>query len=153
MQLKGGMNLATISDARLEYELVFGRCTDNHWRTVQKILKKNSMEVTPKNVRFFAEIRKIIPRSAIGVEGILTCYAKADKLLSKTTQDIKGVEVMTLLSAHGIKPHPSTITRWFKHLGGYKRDKEYCPEDLKPILTSAFIYKAIHAQTLEEISS
>jgi hypothetical protein len=111
------------------------------------------MDITPKNVRFFAEIRKIIPRCAIGVEGILSCYSQADKLLSKTTQNIKGVEVLTLLSTYGIKPHQSTITRWFKHLGGYKRDKEYCPEDLKPIFTSAFIYKALHAQKLEEISS
>ncbi len=151
--LKEVRTLAKISDARLEYELIFGRCTDNHWRNIQRILQKNSMEVTPKNVRFFAEIRKIIPRSAIGVEGILTCYSKADKLLSKTNQDIKGAEVITLLSSNGINPHPSTITRWFKHLGGYRKDKEYCPEDLKPILTSAFIYKAIHSNTLKEITS
>jgi hypothetical protein len=71
------IRLATISDARLEYELIFGRCSDTHWRNVQKILQKNKMEVTPKNVRFFAEIRKIIPRSAIGVDGILTCYSKS----------------------------------------------------------------------------
>jgi len=145
--------LATISEARAEYELVFGRCTDNHWRTVQKILKKNQMEVTPKNVKFFAEIRKIIPRCAIGVDGILTCYSTAEKLLSKTSHKLKGVEVLNLLSTYGIKPHQSTVTRWFRHLGGYKRDKEYSPQDLKPILTNAFIYKALHSDNLEELSS
>jgi hypothetical protein len=145
--------LATISDARIEYELIFGRCTDNHWRKIQKILQKNQMEVTPKNVKFFAEIRKIIPRCAIGVDGILTCYSKAEKLLSKTSNNITGVEVLNLLSTYGIKPHQSTVTRWFRHLGGYKRDREYSPEDLKPILTNAFIYKAIHAHDLEELSS
>ena len=145
--------LATISDARIEYELIFGRCTDNHWRKIQKILQKNQMEVTPKNVKFFAEIRKIIPRCAIGVDGILTCYSNAEKLLSKTSNNITGVEVLNLLSTYGIKPHQSTVTRWFRHLGGYKRDREYSPEDLKPILTNAFIYKAIHAHDLEELSS
>jgi hypothetical protein len=145
--------LATISDARIEYELIFGRCTDNHWRKIQKILQKNQMEVTPKNVKFFAEIRKIIPRCAIGVDGILTCYSKAEKLLSNTSKNITGVEVLNLLSTYGIKPHQSTVTRWFRHLGGYKRDREYSPEDLKPILTNAFIYKAIHAHDLEELSS
>ncbi len=145
--------LATISEARIEYELIFGRCTDNHWRKIQKILQKNQMEVTPKNVKFFAEIRKIIPRCAIGVDGILTCYSKAEKLLSKTSNNITGVEVLNLLSTYGIKPHQSTVTRWFRHLGGYKRDREYSPEDLKPILTNAFIYKAIHAHDLEELSS
>ena len=147
------IRLATISDARLEYELIFGRCSDTHWRNVQKILQKNKMEITPKNVRFFAEIRKIIPRSAIGVEGILTCYSKAEKLLSKTNQDIKGGEVLNILSQYGVKPHPSTVTRWFKALGGYRKDKEYSPQDLKPIFTSAFIYKALHAHSLEELSS
>ncbi len=150
---KEGIKLAAISEARLEYELIFGRCTDNHWRNVQKILQKNQMEVTPKNVRFFAEIRKVIPRCAIGVDGILTCYSKADKLLNQTSRNIKGMEVLKLLSDYGITPHQSTITRWFKHLGGYKRNKDYSPEDLKTIFTNAFIYKAIHANTLEELSS
>jgi hypothetical protein len=145
--------LAALSDARIEYELIFGRCSDTHWRNVQKILQKNQMEITPKNVRFFAEIRKIIPRSAIGVEGILTCYSKAEKLLEKTNEEIKGGEVLNILSEYGIKPHPSTVTRWFKALGGYRRDKKYSPEQLKPIFTSAFIYKAIHSNTLEELSS
>jgi hypothetical protein len=47
------------------------------------------MDITPKNVRFFAEIRKIIPRCAIGVDGILTCYSTAEKLLSKTSHKVK----------------------------------------------------------------
>jgi len=145
--------LVDISDARIEYELIFGRCSDTHWRNIQKILQKNQMDITPKNVRFFAEIRKIIPRSAIGVEGILTCYSKAEKLLEKTSEDIKGGEVLNILSEYGVKPHPSTVTRWFKTLGGYRKDRKYSPLELKPIFTSALIYKAIHAQTLEEISS
>jgi hypothetical protein len=153
MMTKEVIALATISDARLEYELVFGRCTDNHWRNIQKTLKKNQMEVTPQNVRFLAEIRKVIPRCAIGVDGVLTCYAKAEKLLNTANQNMKGSEVLNILSQHGVKPHQSTVTRWFKPLGGYRKDKEYSPQELKTIFTNAFIYKAIHAQTLEELSS
>lgn len=145
--------MADISDARIEYELIFGRCSDTHWRNIQKILQKNQMDITPKNVRFFAEIRKIIPRSAIGVEGVLSCYSKAEKLLEKTSEDIKGGRVLNILSEYGIKPHPSTVTRWFKPLGGYRKDRKYSPQDLKTVLTSAFIYQAIHASNLEELSS
>jgi hypothetical protein len=145
--------LATISDARLEYELIFGRCTDNHWRNIQKTLTKNEMEVTPKNVRFLAEIRKVIPRCAIGVDGILTSYSKAEKLLNAANKSMKGSEVLNILSQHGVKPHQSTVTRWFKSLGGYRKDKEYNPQELKTIFTHAFIYKAIHATNLEELSS
>lgn len=111
------------------------------------------MEVTPKNVRFLAEIRKVIPRCAIGVDGILASYVKAEKLLNVASQNMKGSEVLSLLSRYGVKPHQSTITRWFRPLGGYRKNKEYNPQDLKTIFTNAFIYKAIHAQSLEELSS
>ncbi len=142
--------MADASDARLAYELIIGRCSDNHWRDVRKILAKNQMELTVENVQFFAEIRKIIPRSAIGVEGVLRCYGEAEKLLNKTTRKIKGLEILSTLNQYGIRPHQSTITRWFKSLGGYRRNKEYLPQDLKPIFTSAFIYKAQQSPKLPE---
>lgn len=142
--------MTDISNVRLAYELIVGRCSDNHWRDVRKILAKNQMELTIENVQFFAEIRQIIPRSAIGVEGVLKCYAEAEKLLSKTTKKLKGLEVLTTLNQYGVKPHQSTVTRWFKPLGGYRRNKEYSPHDLKPIFTSAFIYRAIQTTKLPE---
>jgi hypothetical protein len=108
------------------------------------------MELNVENVQFFAEIRKIIPRSAIGIEGVLKCYSDADKLLSKTNRKMKGLEVLSILNQYGVKPHQSTITRWFKSLGGYRKSKEYLPQDLKPIFTSAFIYKAQFSTKLPE---
>lgn len=142
--------MTDISNARLAYELIVGRCSDNHWRDVRKTLAKNQMELTLENVQFFAEIRQIIPRSAIGVQGVLQCYSEAEKLLNKTNRKLKGLEVLTTLNQYGIKPHQSTVTRWFKPLGGYRRNKEYSPHDLKPIFTSAFIYKAMQSTTLPE---
>jgi hypothetical protein len=135
--------LTDISNTRLAYELIIGRCSDNHWRDVRKTLIKNHMELTIENIQFFAEIRQIIPRSAIGVQGVLKCYTEAEQLLNKTNRKLKGLEILTILNQYGIKPHQSTITRWFKPLGGYRREKEYSPQDLKPIFTSAFIYRAI----------
>lgn len=139
-----------VLDARLAYELIVGRCSDNHWRDVRKILAKNQMELSVENVQFFAEIRQIIPRSAIGVEGVLKCYSEAEKLLNKTSRKLKGLEVLTTLNQYGVKPHQSTVTRWFKPLGGYRRNKEYSPHDLKPIFTSAFIYRAMQSTKLPE---
>lgn len=142
--------LTDVSNTRLAYELIVGRCSDNHWRDVRKILAKNQMELTVENVQFFAEIRKIIPRSAIGVEGVLKCYAEAEKLLNQTSRKLKGLEVLHTLNQYGVKPHQSTVTRWFKPLGGYRRNKEYSPHDLKPIFTSAFIYRAMQSTKLPE---
>lgn len=139
-----------VKSVRLAYELIVGRCSDNHWREVRKALLNNQMEITVENVQFYAEIRQIIPRSAIGVEGVLQCYAKAEKLLNKSRRKIKGLEVLTTLNQYGITPHQSTVTRWFKPLGGYRRDKEYSAHDLKPIFTSAFIYRAQQSAKLPE---
>lgn len=138
------------SDPRLAYELIVGRVTDNHWRDVKKILLKNQMELTVKNVQFFAEIRQIIPRSAIGISGVLKCYGEAEKLLSRTSRNLKGMEVLHVLNQYGVKPHQSTVTRWFKPLGGYRKNKEYSPLDLKPIFTSAFVYQAMQSTKLSE---
>ncbi len=142
--------MTDVLDARLAYELIVGRCSDNHWRDVRKILAKNQMELSVENVQFFAEIRQIIPRSAIGVEGVLKCYSEAEKLLNKTSRKLKGLEVLHTLNEYGVKPHQSTVTRWFKPLGGYRRNKEYSPHELKPIFTSAFIYKAMQSTKLPE---
>jgi hypothetical protein len=139
--------LTEVSNARLAYELIVGRCSDNHWRDVRKILANNQMEITVENVQFFAQIRQIIPRSAIGVQGILNCYSEAEKILNKTNRKLKGLEILHILNQYGIKPHQSTVTRWFKSLGGYRRNKEYSPHDLKPIFTSAFIYRAMNFST------
>lgn len=108
------------------------------------------MELTIENIQFFAEIRQLIPRSAIGVEGVLKCYSEAEKFLNKTSRKLKGLEVLHTLNQYGVKPHQSTVTRWFKPLGGYRRNKEYSPHDLKPIFTSAFIYRAIQTTKLPE---
>ena len=135
--------MTDISNARLAYELIVGRCSDNHWRLVRKTLFNNQMELTIENVQFFAEIRQIIPRSAIGVSGVIKCYGEAEKFLNKTTRKLKGLEVLNTLNQYGVKPHQSTVTRWFKPLGGYRRNKEYSPQELKPIFTAAFIYRAM----------
>lgn len=139
-----------VKSVRLAYELIVGRCSDNHWRDVRRTLLNNQMEITVENVQFFAEIRQIIPRSAIGIEGVLKCYAEAEKLLNKSRRKIKGLEVLHTLNQYGVKPHQSTVTRWFKPLGGYRRDKEYSAQDLKPIFTSAFIYRAMQTTRLPE---
>ncbi len=138
------------SNPRLAYELIVGRVSDNHWREVQKILLRNQMKVTIENVQFLAEIKQIIPRSAIGISGVLKCYGEAEKLLSKSTRNLKGMEVLQVLNQYGVKPHQSTVTRWFKPLGGYRKNKEYSPLALKPIFTSAFVYQAMQSTKLPE---
>lgn len=139
-----------VSKPRLAYELIVGRVTDRHWQDVKKILLKNQMEITIENVQFLAEVRQVVPRSAIGISGVLKCYGEAEKLLARTSRNLKGMEVLHVLNQYGVKPHQSTVTRWFKPLGGYRKNKEYSPLDLKPIFTSAFVYQAMQSTKLPE---
>ncbi len=141
-----------IERARLAYEAIMGRVSDSLWYRVKSLLKKHRLEISVRNVQLFADIRKLIPRSAIGVGGILECYQKVDEILSKSQRDFKGLEVLEMLQKYGVKPHQTTISRWFKPLGGYKRDKEYPPKKLQSVFISALIYKAHNATKLPEVS-
>lgn len=139
-------------NARLAYETIMGRrVTDRHWHDIKKLLTKHNLPVSVENVQFFAEIRKIIPRSSIGVTGILKCYEDAQTILAKATQPIKGEQVLNILRQYQVVPHQTTVSRWFRCLGGYRRNRQYSPKELKPILTNAFIYKAHHSLKLQEV--
>jgi hypothetical protein len=137
-------------EARLAYEAIAGRCSDNHWYRVKRLLKKHQLPISVANVQFFAQVRQLIPRSAIGIEGILDCYSRADAILSKSSRNFQGMEVLEMLNRYGVRPHQTTISRWFRPVGGYRKNKEYSPDKLKSIFTQAFIYKAHFTPTLLE---
>jgi hypothetical protein len=130
------------SEARLAYELIMGRVSDCHWFRVKRLLKLHKLEVSPENIRFFAELRKLMPRSALGVAGLIESYRKADEFLSKSDRSFKGSEILGIFHQYGVRPHQTTVSRWFKSLGGYRKDKEYTPEKVKKLLIQAFLYKA-----------
>lgn len=127
--------------ARLAYEAIAGRVSDSHWYRTKRLLGKHQLELTVENIQFFAQLRQTIPRSAVGVSGLLDAYRQAQKVL-RTTKEFTGAEVLALLAKYGVRPHQTTISRWFKPLGGYRRNKEYTPAQLKSIFTQAFLYKA-----------
>ncbi len=135
-------------EARLAYEAITGRVTDNTWYRVKRLLKKHRLEVTVSNAQFFAELRQSIPRSAIGVDGLLDCYRQVEEILAKANRTFEGREVLMMLASYGIKPHQTTISRWFQPLGGYRRHRKYSVEQLKSIFVHAFLYKAHYSTKL-----
>lgn len=145
------MTSTQISDARLAYECIYGRCSDSHWWRVRQLMKHHKLELTPSNVRFLAELRKHTPRSAIGIDGLLECHKKASEFISKSHRTFKGSEIVAMLDKYAVKPHQSTISRWFKVLGGYKKNQDYSPEQVKSILINAFLYKAQNSTKLPEV--
>lgn len=137
-------------DARLAYEIeIGGRISDRSWYDVRRLMARHNLEISVENSQFIAQLKREIPRSAIGVRGILDCYEKADKIL-KSSQSLKGSEILKILSQYGINPHQTTVSRWFSSLGGYRRDREYPAHKLKSLFTKAFIYKAFHMSALPQ---
>lgn len=135
-------------DARLAYETaVGGRISDRSWYDVRRLMGRHKLEISIENAQFIAQLRKEIPRSAIGVSGILDCYQKANKIL-ESSQSLKGSEILRILAQYGVTPHQTTVSRWFSSLGGYRKDRLYPANKLKPLLTKAFIYKAFHLSAL-----
>lgn len=149
---KGGVDQLSerIGEARLAYELLIGRVSDSHWFRVRQLLKQQNLELTPKNVQFFAELKKLMPRSALGVVGLIESYRKADELLSKSNRNYKGAEILGILQQYGVKPHQTTVSRWFRPIGGYRKEREYSPDKVKNLLIQAFLYKAQFSTKLPE---
>lgn len=128
---------------RTAYEFFLGkRVSDNHWRSVQQRLTTVGMEVTDDNVIFYAKLRKQIPRSAVNIVEVFEAYKKAEKLLALNNSKITGEAILGILSEQDINPHPATLSRWFKPLGGFRKSRNYYPEKLAPLLTAAFLYQS-----------
>jgi hypothetical protein len=118
-------------DARTAYETFLRkRVSDTHWSSVKRTLTDSGMEITPDTVVFFAKLRKEIPRASVGILQVFECYQQAEKLLAVNSSKIKGSQILEILNGEGINPHPATISRWFKSLGGFRKTRLYFPEKL-----------------------
>jgi hypothetical protein len=106
------------------------------------------MTVTDENVLFYAKVRKLIPRTPVHLKDVLACYQKAEKFLALNSSKITGLQILELFAKEDIKPHPATLSRWFKPVGGFRRTRWYYPEKLTPVLASAFIYKLTNSPKL-----
>lgn len=146
--------MTTYEDARLAYELAIGRrVTDSHWWRTRKLLLLHQLKITAKNVQFLAALRKQIPKSAIGVSGLLDAYHRAESLTAKMGGTLKGAEIVNILLQYGITAHRTTIGRWFKKsAGGFKKKRDYTPKQIQGILINAFLWKASSTGKLPQVS-
>ena len=138
-----------LTDPRTAYEYFLGkRVSDNHWRSLCRTLAENGMTVNDDNVLFYAKVRKQIPRTPTHLKDVLDCYQKAEKFLAFNSSKVTGEKILELFAKEDIKPHPATLSRWFKSLGGFRKTRLYFPEKLTRVLTSAFIYKIANSTKL-----
>jgi hypothetical protein len=131
-------------DLREIYESILGkRVSDVSWYQNRRMLEQNA-----ENVKFLARIKKAGLRANVSVIAIMQQYVKARELLSRTNEPLSGLKIKEYLAEYGIKPHQSTISAWFRDIGGYRRRQLYQPQSLVMLFTKAFIYK-INTQQIE----
>ena len=137
------------TNLRVVYERVLGkRVSDVTWYHNRQLLEKNGFQCNSENIRFLAQIRKAGFRSNVSAIAVMKQYVKAQELLNKSNKLLSGLEIRQYLIDNGIKPHQSTVSAWFKDVGGYRRSQLYNPKDLVMLFTKAFIYK-LNTQQIE----
>ena len=142
------------TDARLAYELALGkRVSDVHWWRTRQLLNQHQLELTASNLQLLVRLRRLIPKSCIGVAGLLEAYHRAEALTARMGGNLKGAEIANILAEQGILPHRTTLGRWFKKAaGGFRKKRDYTPEEIKNILISAFLWKANNLNKLSQAS-
>jgi hypothetical protein len=115
---------------------------------VKRTLADSGMEINPDTVVFFAKLRKEIPEHLLESFKSLSATSKLRSYWQSIPSKITGSQILDILNGEGINPHPATISRWFKSLGGFRKTRFYFPEKLTRVLTSAFIYKIANSTKL-----
>lgn len=133
---------------RTDYELAVGhRVSDSHWSRTKRILSENNMIINTANVVFYAKLRKQFSRISDTTQ-LIRVINEVDCLLTSKRSRISGAEFLQTIQNYGIKPHKTTLSRWFKQLGGFRKTRLYFPEKLTPVLTAAFLYKINNSKKL-----
>jgi hypothetical protein len=132
-------------EARLFYESALGkRISDVQWWRLRTALNKQGIALTQSNLKWIAEIKKVLPHASLE-SGLLIAFSNAEKLLGDT-KEVQGEFFLQQLQKAGIYIHPSTLSRWFKPLGGFRKKRFYPTEKLHSISISAYIHKVKLAQ-------
>lgn len=141
---------------RAIYEtLLNGRCSDSHWSKTKKTLRACELPLTKDGFVILINLRKVSPR-------YFRKYAEIKERLQAMGREIlptginnlteweglTGGKFLTLLEEYEIYPNQSTVSRWFKNVGGFRKRKFYDKSVALPLLATALIYKA---KTSEEL--
>lgn len=130
-----------MEESRIVYETLVGkRVSDTHWWRVKKCMNACELPLTKYGFDLYLALKKTSPR-------YFTQYHKVKGLINKQIEPLlgeglSGEEFLDVLKKVNINPHQSTISRWFRSVGGFKATGFYNKASLLPIVVAALIYKA-----------
>jgi len=127
---------------RQYYEVRLGkpRVADSHWWKIKKILSDANLELTENNIDRYLELKKYCPRYTSNLS-LISSKLKAFTEYVRGSEKVSGKYFYHYLILQNINPTQPTFSRWFKPVGGYRKDRLYTIKDLTIVAMSAFIYQ------------
>lgn len=132
-----------MNDPRVIYEtLIKKRCSDSHWSKTKKLMADCQLPMDQQGFQVLINLRKVSPRYFSKYHEIKNeLSALGKKLLPAIGDGITGKQFLDLLDKLEVSPNQSTVSRWFKGIGGFK-EKTYSKQLILPVVAVALIYKS-----------
>jgi hypothetical protein len=133
-----------MEQTRAIYETLIGkRCSDTHWSKTKKLMTACELPLDKDGFNVLINLRKVSPRyfsKYVEIKDELTQLGK--QLLPAIGLGITGEQFINLIQNLEIHPNQSTVSRWFKSVGGFKSKGVYSKQTILPIIATALIYKS-----------
>lgn len=135
---------------KTEYRIITGFDSDSNWGKFRKILEELgvlSPQLTENqnraNLIFYAKIRKDLPKTGVNLKAALQIYSQERQFVEALNgRRLTGQEIVDYLSSQSVIVNPSTITLWFRDVGGFRKKATYLPEEVLKVTCRASLYKA-----------
>jgi hypothetical protein len=133
-----------MEQTRIIYETLIGkRCSDTHWSKTKKLMVACELPQDKDGFNVLINLRKVSPRYFTKYHEIKDELTQLGKqLLPAIGLGLTGEQFINLIQKLEIHPNQSTVSRWFKSVGGFKSKGFYNKTVLLPILAVSLIYKA-----------
>jgi hypothetical protein len=133
-----------MEQTRAIYETLVGkRVSDSHWTKTKKLMTACELPLDKDGFSVLVNLRKVSPRyfsKYVEIKDELTQLGK--QLLPAIGLGITGEQFIKLIQKLEIHPNQSTVSRWFKSVGGFKSKGVYSKQTILPIIATALIYKS-----------
>ncbi|MFM6012853.1 MAG: hypothetical protein ACKO99_19745 [Dolichospermum sp.] len=133
-----------MENSRIIYETLLGnRCSDSHWTKTKKLMIACELPLDKDGFSVLVNLRKVTPRyfsKYIEIKDQLTSLGR--ELLPAIGLGITGEQFLELIARLEIHPNQSTVSRWFKAIGGFRSKGFYDKKTILPIVATALIFKA-----------
>jgi hypothetical protein len=136
-------NMQKTDQARVIYETLLNkRVSDSHWTKIKKLMVECDLPLDPQGFRVMAGLRSTCPRYFTlysEIKDELTSFGR--EILPELSGGVTGEQFLSILKRRGINPDQSTVSRWFRSVGGFGRKIFYVKATILPVLATALIYE------------